>query len=113
VSSDVYLDVYPVDDEGFLTHGSRPKTLRISYLSNLVAGCTLDLFDSLRRIFGGQEPGLADIEVLLLVWERIYALVKKPENAADCYMPDDIVSPDEIREFLRPFSHARLYIRVD
>lgn len=86
---------------------------RVGYLSNFVSHCNYALWRAFERKWCRQVVTTENIPEILREWEVIYQNSQKPENAEDCYMPDDIGSTAEIEEDLRKHVNFYLDIRVD
>lgn len=109
MSTDVYFD--------FRTPPELPdlyEPVRVAYVSNLVAGCTLDLWTAFQKEWGGwitlEET---DIPGIVADWRAIYEITQKPENARACAMSFDILPPEKVEAVLRERVGMLLDFRVD
>lgn len=93
---------------------SHLDTCRVGYLSNFVANCNFDLWNTFeRKKWYFVQITFDNIPDIVADWTVIYDNSQKPENAVDCYMPDDISTPDSIRQHLIDHIGHFLDIRVD
>lgn len=94
--------------------GSHYDVCRVGYLSNFIARCNEALWDRFERDrWYFVQITAENIAEIVADWTVIYDNSQKPENAVECYAPDDISEPDRIRIILTEHIGQFLDIRVD
>lgn len=93
---------------------SHLDTCRVGYLANFVARCNEELWNRFERDrWYFVQITFDNIPDIVSDWTVIYDNSQKPENAVECYAPDDISAPDRIRIILTEHIGQFLDIRVD
>lgn len=131
MSSDVYFDfhspeAYPLhckmhSDGGdvfgnwrrLVTRMGHYKPVRVSYLSNLIAGCTFEDWETLQKRWNGTLLSSENVNLILRDWCYIWNKTQDPKNKTDCVMPHDIVGAVQLGKILLDNLGNHVTFRVD
>ena len=85
----------------------------MAYLSNLIARCNSELWDAFNAKWYGVPLTDENIDAIATDWDVMYKNSQRPENAEDCYRPDDIEGADVVEAVLREHVGYVFTVEVD